>query len=237
MKSKPYYADQGIPNIIQNVYGAKKIIPKGMPIPVDADEAARIMKTTLTGYPHPRNWPVDSQVEDSATDQFDVDDFINLMTSPSSSTDSRCTKRSLNDDTAFESPPTSLAEKAKQEFKKRSKLMAAAAAPTKLFHDSDEEEEDSLADGPAMFNEDKGDEHFLEEVTETPPRPTSAQRDIDIKVEPGTSAQRDIDIKVEPGTSTVTVVRPAFTSPTPSILIKKKARNAPKKLTAYETSI
>jgi hypothetical protein len=181
------------------------------------------MKTTLTGYPHPRNWPVDSQVEDSATDQFDVDDFINLMTSPSSSTDSRCTKRSLNDDTAFESPPPSLAEKAKQEFKKRSKLMAAAAAPTKLFHDSDEEEEDSLADGPAMFNEDKGDEHFLEEVTETPPRPTSAQR--------------DIDIKVEPGTSTVTVVRPAFTSPTPSILIKKKARNAPKKLTAYETSI
>ena len=223
MKSKPYYADQGIPNIIQNVYGAKKIIPKGMPIPVDADEAARIMKTTLTGYPHPRNWPVDSQVEDSATDQFDVDDFINLMTSPSSSTDSRCTKRSLNDDTAFESPPPSLAEKAKQEFKKRSKLMVAAAAPTKLFHDSDEEQEDLLADGPAMFNEDKGDEHFLEEVTETPPRPTSAQR--------------DIDIKVEPGTSTVTVVRPAFTSPTPSILIKKKARNAPKKLTAYETSI
>jgi hypothetical protein len=154
-----------------------------MPIPVDADEAARIMtrKSTLAGFPHPSNWPLDSPVEEPATDQFDVDDFINLMFSPSSTTDSRGTKRSLNDDTAFESPPSSLAEKAKQEFKKRSKQMAA---PTTLFHDSDIDEETS--DGPTMFHEDKGDEHFLEEITETPPRPKTSQRDI--KVEPGTSS-------------------------------------------------
>ena len=215
VRAKPFYADHGIPYIIQNVYGAKKIIPSGMPIPVDANEAARIMKATMAGYPHPSIWPVDGGPPDEpGDDKFVVDDFINNLLSPSSSTDSFRSKRSSPEDLAdsgFETPPMSLAERAKQEFNKRTRLMAA---PKRLFHvDADEEME-----GPTMFNDDKGDDQFLEEVTDTPPRPTLAQR----------------EIKIEPGT---TMARPAFTSPAPSILIKKKARKAPKKLATYESSI
>ena len=190
-----------------------------MPIPVDADEAARIMKATMAGYPHPSTWPVDGgSADEPGDDQFVVDDFINMLLSPSSSTDHdsdscRSKRSSLENpaDSEFETPPASLAERAKQEFNKRTRLMAA---PKRLFHDDAVEE----MEGPTIFNDDKGDDQFLEEVADTHPRPTFAQR----------------DIKIEPGTP---MVRPAFTSPAPSILIKKKARNAPKKLSAYETSI
>ena len=219
VKAKPYYADQGIPYVIQNVYGTKKILPNGMPVPVDVNHAARLMETT--GFPHPSRWPVDLPVDDSTQDPFNVDGFLDLLEeSPTSSTDSLRQKRSLFEDSDFDSPPTSLAEKAKLEFSKRTKQMA----PTRLFamageSDNDEELEDrDHQEGPTMFHGDKGDGDFLAEATNSPLRPTAAHRDI--KKEPETTSDR-----------------PVFASPTPSILVPKKKRNAPKKLASFETSI
>ena len=85
--------------------------------------------------------------------------------------------------------------------------------------DNDQELEDcDHQEGPTMFHGDKGDGDFLAEATNSPLRPTAAHRDI--KKEPGTTSER-----------------PVFTSPTPSILVPKKKRNAPKKLASFETSI
>jgi hypothetical protein len=143
-----------------------------------------------------------------------------LEASPTSSTDSLRQKRSLFEESDFDSPPTSLAEKANLEFSKRTKQMA----PTRLFamageSDNDHELEDrDHREGPTMFHGDQGDCDFLAEATNSPLRPTAAHQDI--KKEPGTTSDR-----------------PVFASPTPSILVPKKKRNAPKKLASFETSI
>ena len=223
---KPYYADQGgISYVIRNLYGTKKILPNGMPVPVDVNHAARLMEST--GFPHPSRWPVDLRVDDSTQNPFNVDGFLDLLDesrAPTSSTDHDFLrrKRSLFENSDFDSPQTSLAQKAKLDFSKRTKQMA----PTRLFamageSDNDQELEDrDHQEGPTMFHGVKGDGDFkfLAEATNSPLRPTAAHRDI--KKEPGTTSDR-----------------PGFASPTPSILVPKKKRNAPKKLASFETSI
>jgi len=190
-----------------------------MPVPVDVDHAARLMEST--GFSHPSRWPIDLPVDDSTQDPFNVDGFLSsLEDSPTSSTgtDFQRQKRSLFEDTDFESPPTSLAEKAKNEFSKRTKQMA----PTRLFamegQSDDDDELELHHEGPTMFHEDKGEGDFLVEATNSPLRPIAAHRDI--KIEPGIKSDR-----------------PTFASPLPSILVQKKKRNAPKKLATKETSI
>jgi len=183
-----------------------------MPIPVDEDKAAQIMLTSC--FPHPSKWPASD--EEGATDEpFSVDEFLGHLQSPAASTSSQQStgKRSLGEDTAFTPPPNSLAETAKHEFNKRVKLMAR----TRLFGDDSDEGEDR--ENPSIFNADKGEQQFLQEVSITPLRLSAGQR----------------ELKPEPSTSTLN--RPLFQSPTPAILVKKARRrnSAPKEPATTET--